>query len=49
MFRKGNTANRLHWQKPLTVTVLLVLLIVGFSFFVTSRINRREEENAFRI
>ncbi len=49
MFRKGNTANRLRWQKPLTVTVLLVLLIVGFSFFVTSRINRREEENAFRI
>ncbi len=48
MFRKGNTANRLRWQKPLTVTVLLVLLIVGFSFFVTSRINRREEENAFQ-
>lgn len=48
MIRKVNLSNILRWGRPLAVTVLLILLIIGCSFLVTGRINRHEEANAFQ-
>lgn len=48
MIRKINLSNMLRRGRPLAVTVLLILLIIGCSFLVTGRINRHEETNAFQ-
>lgn len=45
--RKEIRKNTVRWGRPMAVTLILILLIIGGSFFATERINRREEENAF--
>ena len=41
-------AGRMRWGTSLLVTVLLILLMVGGSFWATSRVNRQEEEAAYQ-
>lgn len=40
---------KLYWQRSLTVTVLLMLLVAAVSFGATQRINQLEEERSFEL
>ncbi len=42
--KKGN---KIHWEKSITVTVLMIILIISISYGVIQWINHREEESSF--
>ncbi len=47
MTENTNKKQRLHWQKSIFITILLILLMTGASFIVVHRLNQMEEEKSF--
>ena len=39
--------SEIHWKKPISVTIILIVLIISASYGVIRWINHREEENSF--
>ena len=41
-------AKGIRWQKSIAVTLILILLMIGVSFFVMHQLNKVEEDNSFK-